>query len=528
MAEVELRTVTSVVSNAGYAEKEENFDNDTNSRTKRYFANEWHLLAMCLLGVLSNAQSGWSVAVGSGLGVQIVSSLAFGIPFVLYYISVSELTSTFPFPGGSYGLARCTLGFFPGYIVGCLEVALYVMVLGLYNGLMAFDIMIAFPDHKNYLTMFFILMFLLQVVLCYSKRVFWYTLVLCAVCAFVINCVYIFGAMRYANFDKWAYSQEESKYDDTVISSMADDYLGPTHARKSDGGSLFVGDGFKVFKSIIASVGGYSGPEFVNLTCDDVRNPRKQIPIAQITAAVVLLIGNVIMPILASSMAPGASHLSNQLSPLIPSMAPVFGCTRLQALFLQIPCMFGYSLCLCYALTKIICAMSESRLFPVFFAHREEQTRVPMRAMIFGFFMAFLAIFVCAMPRDDFEWIYIWPNLIAILLILVDGSQLVGYIIVKLKLPHFPRYFTSPFGITGAVIALANFALALVCGVGFRKDSPVNDYMVLCYLGICTAIYFLVVKHFQEFSAVEKAVMVPVHAEILNANGKIYCEQQLQ
>jgi hypothetical protein len=44
-----------------------------------------------------------------------------------------------------------------------------------------------------------------------------------------------------------------------------------------------------------------------------------------------------------------------------------------------------------------------------------------MRAMIFGFFMAFLAIFVCAMPRDDFEWIYIWPNLIAILLILVDG-----------------------------------------------------------------------------------------------------------
>jgi hypothetical protein len=63
----------------------------------------------------------------------------------------------------------------------------------------------------------------------------------------------------------------------------------------------------------------------------------------------------------------------------------------------------------------------------------------------------------------------------------------------------------------------------VLSSIGFRADSPTSDTVILVYLAIVAAIYYFVGQHVQKFSAVEKAVMLPVHTEIKAVNGKIFC-----
>jgi ethanolamine permease len=493
----------------------------SSSSGKRFYANQYQLLAFSLLGSLCNIDAGWNIMVGSGLGVQMICSIVFGLAFLLYYFSVSELSSTFPFAGGSFALARCTLGFFPGYLVGCLEVFYYVLCLALFNAAVANYITLAFPEVSAYLIVFVLLVFVVQCGLCSSRRLFWASVTVIGATAFVLNVIYVFGAIRYAHIYRWGYSTHASNDDRLVFNGIDDNFSNTTLTLASGGGSLFVGSGAKFFRSIPPSLGAYVGPEFVNFACDDVRQPRKQVPIAQIGCALVMLVFNVVMPILASSMAPGAMRVANQLNPLVPSLAQVFGLSRAHALSLELPGLFGMCLCTCYALSKLIVSMAESRLFPPYFAGRREKTGVPLRATVLGLVVALICLVVPAMI--NVEWLLNYSNIIAILILLVDGTQLIGFIILRIKLSRFPRQFVSPFGICGALVALSAFALSVLSSIGFRADSPTSDTVILVYLAIVAAIYYFVGQHVQKFSAVEKAVMLPVHTEIKAVNGKIFC-----
>jgi ethanolamine permease len=496
----------------------EALDTTNAAHPSKYYANSYQVIAFALLGSLSNIYSLWNVVVGRGLGVEIIFSVIFGLCYLMFYFCVSELTSTFPFAGGSYALARCTLGFFPGYLVGCLEAFLYILCLGLFNAGIANDITIAFPETKSSLIIFVVLIFLIQFGLCSSKRVLWWSVTAIAACTLAINITFVFGTIRYIHFQRYAYSTEEAA-DDNVVYNGVDDNFSSLHTVANTGAkSLIVGSGLKIFRTIPAGVCYFAGPEFLNYACDDVRHPRTQIPMAQMVGASIMLVFNIIVPILACSMHPGTMGMAKQMNPLLPSLAQVFGLSRGHALCLELPGLFGYCLCLCYALSKLTCSLAESCLFPAYFAQRREATDVPMRAMALGQVLAFISIFFPAMV--DITWLLQWPNIIAILLIVIDSTQLLGYVVLRFKLARFPRIFVSPFGVYGAIIAFCAFVLSFVASVGFQSESLTSDIVILVFLVIMTAFYFNVAKYFQEFSTIEKAVMLPVHTEILNVNGK--------
>ncbi|CAK4252291.1 unnamed protein product, partial [Aphanomyces euteiches] len=46
-----------------------------------------------------------------------------GVAYVVYIACISEVGGKVP--GGSYGLARAVLGFYPGFLLGCLEILEY-------------------------------------------------------------------------------------------------------------------------------------------------------------------------------------------------------------------------------------------------------------------------------------------------------------------------------------------------------------------------------------------------------------------
>ncbi|KAF1780432.1 hypothetical protein GQ600_9454 [Phytophthora cactorum] len=46
--------------------------------------------------------------------------------YITFCCCTAEITGALPFAGGSYGLARCTLGFYPAFMIGCCEALEYI------------------------------------------------------------------------------------------------------------------------------------------------------------------------------------------------------------------------------------------------------------------------------------------------------------------------------------------------------------------------------------------------------------------
>ena len=69
----------------------------------------------------------WNVALEAGFGSCIISIILVGLAYIVLCVDNAELTSAVPFSGGAYGLARLTLGFYPGFIVGICESVEYII-----------------------------------------------------------------------------------------------------------------------------------------------------------------------------------------------------------------------------------------------------------------------------------------------------------------------------------------------------------------------------------------------------------------
>jgi ethanolamine permease len=276
------------------------------SSASMYYANKFQLLGLVLLNALCGVYVSWNVSLQHGLGYEMVTNFILGLAVLIYNCCVSELSSTFPFPGGSYGMARCTLGFYPGYLVGCCEIFYSIMSFSYSNIAMVFILITYYPQLTPFALLILILMIALQFAICgASRRVFWTSIALFASFMFLFNFSYAFGCLQFVDFNRYAYS-----YIDDV-----------SHERKS----LFIGNGFSALKNISSLIWCYAGPEFVNLTCDDVVRPRRQIPFAQVLGIVIIFIHNTIVAFVCSSISPGTEVDSVQFLPLAPGKPIIYG-----------------------------------------------------------------------------------------------------------------------------------------------------------------------------------------------------------
>jgi ethanolamine permease len=272
----------------------------TLGRTPIYYASKFHLLALVLVNALTGIYNSWNTSLSHGLGYELVSIGILGFAFIIYNCCSSELSSTFPFPGGSYGLARCTLGFFAGYIVGCCEIFYYVLSFCYNNVAMVYILAEYYPSLSSYSFLLLLLIILLQVGICgVSRRLLWSSIAVMALFTMGLNFSYIFGSFGYVDFDRYAYSAQDDR-------------------RKV----LFVGSGVSIFQNISPLIWCFLGPEYVNLTCDDVVAPRREIPFAQVTGIVIIVLHNIAIALVSCSMSPGADGVSDLVIPLGPGTVP--------------------------------------------------------------------------------------------------------------------------------------------------------------------------------------------------------------
>jgi len=93
-----------------------------------YVGNKWEATLAGITIVLGGLSYGWTSSFSAGFGSYLTALIVVGVSYTILLASLGELTSCLAFPGGTYGLARVVLGFYPGFLIGYAELLEYVFM----------------------------------------------------------------------------------------------------------------------------------------------------------------------------------------------------------------------------------------------------------------------------------------------------------------------------------------------------------------------------------------------------------------
>jgi hypothetical protein len=291
-------------------------------------ASRHQLLALAVVSILNNSISKVSYCLRAGLGYEIIFNFVAAAAVFVYYCSASELTSRFPFPGGCFGFARCTVGFYPAFLIGCMEIFYYMEGLTIIALAVVEQICVGFPLLVKWKFLIIIGAYCLQYGLCVSKKLFYPIVTLFAVYGIIINVVYIVGTYPFLNFNKWAFQVDTNgeywnNYETLLLPPIANDdvsYGNSTILNSDRQHALFNPNPLIVFQLFGRCLSVYMQAEYANLAVDDAKNPRTDIPFALLVAAGILFVFCTVNPILAASMEPGLETASQLQYPVLPGM----------------------------------------------------------------------------------------------------------------------------------------------------------------------------------------------------------------
>lgn len=165
-----------------------------------YLASGYECVLLAVTTVIGGQLYGWNAGFSSGFGSFFVGQVLVGLAYIVLLSCLAESSATLAFPGGTYGLARAVLGFFPGFLVGCLESAEYVFMSTasvVYIGQLFVSFTNCDPNLQP--ALWFIFYGFTMLTTCFDARVFWATSTLIAVVSLVLMMVYALGSLQYVN-----------------------------------------------------------------------------------------------------------------------------------------------------------------------------------------------------------------------------------------------------------------------------------------------------------------------------------------
>ena len=112
---------------------------------------------------------------------------------------IAETASALPFSGGAWAIARITLGFYPGYLIGCCESMQYI-AWGSWNLIPLVEYTTTNESLKPLVGLLFY--FLALSIHGVGSRAFWPLNLTLALTSFFIIIVYCFGALGEVDFEK--------------------------------------------------------------------------------------------------------------------------------------------------------------------------------------------------------------------------------------------------------------------------------------------------------------------------------------
>ncbi|KAF0704132.1 hypothetical protein As57867_007398, partial [Aphanomyces stellatus] len=286
-----------------------------------------------------------------------VAVLLMGLAYLCLALSMAEMTSMLPFAGGAYGLARCALSFYAGFIMGCAEAIEYIMYVTcsvVQLGRMLAD---KWPQLRG---LEFLVWFAIYAVACSAiilgGKFFWRWNMMLALISLGIILVFCLGSSGQVNL-----------------------------AANGGGQDMLVVGGFMAFmKASPLSTWFFVGIEALNTLSNEVHDPKTTIPKGQVACMLTLLITSAAVFFVSISLPPGMPAVATALAPLSGGFSLLLNISEANAMLFSIPATFATIQGFILAFTNIIGAMANSRLLPAVLSQRHAILGTPVYAVLGG------------------------------------------------------------------------------------------------------------------------------------------------
>eukprot|EP00598_Pedospumella_elongata_P005445 CAMPEP_0184967628 /NCGR_PEP_ID=MMETSP1098-20130426/932_1 /TAXON_ID=89044 /ORGANISM="Spumella elongata, Strain CCAP 955/1" /LENGTH=720 /DNA_ID=CAMNT_0027489109 /DNA_START=93 /DNA_END=2255 /DNA_ORIENTATION=+ len=444
----------------------------------------WDIWALGLSTTLGGHFYLWSTGLVTGFGGMAVQTFLIFTGYAVLLLCMAELASALPFAGGAYGVARVTLGSFIGFLVACFDAyqsMFYAFFVVFVVG--ALLELILETDHDFQPVWWAIIYSSYILIHAWGGRTYWVILRVLTVGSLGLLLIYIFGCIKFAEFDKYA----------------------PMPAADKDIESVwFVGGAKLFFRALPFPCFFFVGNESLNLAARDTKNPKVDIPWGYFTTFTTNSLLTFALIFVACSVAPGTIYLPlYAVAPLTPGYMLLFDIDIYKALCLSLVPMYTAGFGFTYYSAYQIRAMGKSGLVNTWLGYDYPYVTTPVNALLasaaIGFLVGCRYFYLPLLKQEDLFRI----NLLGA--VCVYFTQFISFIAFRWYYPTISREFTSPLGIFGAVYGIVFFIIVFVALAALEPSPAILAFAV--YLALLTIYYVLVVRHRQMFSEEEKTVL---------------------
>ncbi|KAG1695883.1 hypothetical protein DVH05_019237 [Phytophthora capsici] len=372
-------------------------------------------------------------------------------------------------------------------MVGCCEALEYIAYVS--TSVISFVQLIvdAIPSLKALSPLLWAL-FYLSALLIQIKggRVFWVFNRIIAIVSLAIVVIYCFGSFAFVDFGKYA----------------------------ADPNLQFV-EGFHGFmRAFPLAAWFFVGVEALSLSSDQVDQPKKIVPVAQVACVSTLFVTGLVVFFVTASLPPGLATLSSELVPFDRGFTLMFNMPHHLATVFSLPATYATAFGFMWCYGKLIVAMATSRLLPKFLSKTTKENETPYGALLAGSAVSYMLCIVSyGVPA-------VGKNLFRICILsgfMSYTGQCIGYISLKRNYRNIKSSeFRSPFGIYGALYSILIWVLAIVAVIGFYGNGGVEITLFSVVVALLTLFYFGYSRKRQTFSAAENRVMLVAHVTKFN------------
>ncbi|KAF4046415.1 Amino acid permease [Phytophthora infestans] len=421
--------------------------------TDSYKPGKWDIFMLGITIVIGGQYFCWNAGISAGLWSFFIAYLLIGTAYVALCCCTAEITGALPFAGGAYGLARCTLGFYPAFMIGCCEALEYIAYVS--TSTIAFvDLVVdAVPEAKPIRPLLWGL-FYLSALIFHIKggRAFWVFNLVLGVVSLLIVLLYCIGSLPFVNFARYA----------------------------ADSNLEFVG-GFQGFmKALPLAAWFFVGVEALPMASGQVEQAKHVVPTAQVGCVLTLFGTGIFVYFITVSLPPGIASLPTEL----------------------VPFDNGFTLLLDFPRD---CAISTSNLrhrvwihvvlWKTYCGNGDVQHETPYAALIAGTTVSYALCLVVYWAPSIGQYLF-------------NICMLAGFMSYT--------EFRSPFGSWGALYSMLVWVLSIVGIVVFQGNGSVETFVFITVVALLTLFYFVYARKRQTFSPQENRVMLVAHVTKFN------------
>jgi ethanolamine permease len=399
----------------------------------------------------------------AGFGGYIIVVFVIAVAFLCLVFCLAELSSSFPFAGGSFGFGRAMVGRFSGYLVGLNETIEWVFsCLSIIYSLAAMFTVFFDSEAKLEPLWALIILCVALVINCLGHRVYWFFTISVTLISVATLLVYFFGIIHFSDFQANAGYAAGLSYDVPV--DVNDDSKGVnTYPQRA----WFVNGGIGALQSAPYAVWLFLGIEGVPLMAEETVNAKKLVPQGMIPAMVVLMIAGFLSVICSCAVPESAiGNLATAAFPLnegfdlILSNGQRTTDPRLLAL-IQFPCLFISALTIQFCYGRQLFAMSRSGYLPQFIAKTWQSRGTPVGALLAGsvcVYAGYLLIYF----TDPTIYGPILFNMGIIGALVNYCAMAICFIIRQYRFSAIQPPYKAPTGVIGAVFSFCVFFISFI------------------------------------------------------------------